>query len=834
MESTAMLCEQAREHLSAYLDKELTSELSAAVRAHLETCAECRALLADLRATAGLLGRLPVRRAPEHIATDVQREMERRSILEESPRVEPQPQERTLAIHRVRPWPRVMAVAATLVLAAGIGVLAWLSREGGRAAAPSPVALSDGPAVTLEWADTGKAGALLSLELAEEARAYGLADGAVERDAAGYYYYDKRGGGAVVDRARGRAVDPAALAAANNLADPAGREGAFGNTGVSRVSPPAGVAGGEVAPDVGRMSRWSLDSYVVAKGPGHALEINGMPVDLGLARANILGSLALGRDAEEKAAPTLRPAPVTRKADGRLATDLKAGGPSAVQAVMNYVAAGEAGVEDLQAVANRSNLDRADNQIVLAAESRDDANRELRRLFAANGFQAIAAEERMTAAATATTPETFDIEGKAGEAAAKAEAGDAITEATGAGSAGKAAGGEVASKAKAGKSFGKGAGTLEAGVYYLASRNGEDTWVVLTDPDTLSRFGSQLAQTSVATVSTDSSEQFQALGELQERFRSSQTDLAKRGVEQSAEPPALGALAFGTSKEEAWARTAGGAAAKGLGDQEGDVAAAPARDLGQKPAAGLGAPPPAAVAAKPSEKKASSPGERQSTAKPYEGELAAGVRAAPKKEPGPASQAKASPAAAEAHPAEPAQQAPATEVQREKTEAKDLEVARRAQALKEKLAKPDDAAAARPADELDEAMRPDAAQTAEQLDMTPGGTQARAPLPAVVMGKSLSGNAPQQPAGEKVAKGLARQPMAEPAPTQQTPKAGAGTGRRHEELRRLNLPRNQVLLVVRVRQATPAARAQMRAKYAERNQAAPADATRQTQPGPQD
>ncbi|MGB3086669.1 MAG: zf-HC2 domain-containing protein, partial [Phycisphaerae bacterium] len=54
-----MLCDQVREHLSAYLDRELTAELSAAVRAHLDACPDCRALLKDLRATVDLLGRIP-------------------------------------------------------------------------------------------------------------------------------------------------------------------------------------------------------------------------------------------------------------------------------------------------------------------------------------------------------------------------------------------------------------------------------------------------------------------------------------------------------------------------------------------------------------------------------------------------------------------------------------------------------------------------------------------------------------------------------------------------------------------------------------------------------
>ncbi|MGB2997419.1 MAG: zf-HC2 domain-containing protein [Phycisphaerae bacterium] len=122
-----MLCDQVREHLSAYLDRELTAELSAAVRAHLDACPDCRALLKDLRATVDLLGRIPAHAASEHLSEDVQREIERRAILAPSGSwAERPPQERTLALHRKSPWPRALAVAATLLLAAGIGIFAFL------------------------------------------------------------------------------------------------------------------------------------------------------------------------------------------------------------------------------------------------------------------------------------------------------------------------------------------------------------------------------------------------------------------------------------------------------------------------------------------------------------------------------------------------------------------------------------------------------------------------------------------------------------------------------------------------------------------------------------
>jgi hypothetical protein len=143
-----MLCEQVHEHLSAYLDKELTAELSAAVRSHLDSCAECRALLAELRATADLLGRLPVHAAPEHLAQDVQREIERRALVGGAPPAEEQPRERTLPVHRARLWPRALAVAATVALAAGIGILAYLTQNQQEPLAPevtSPVLLPESP-----------------------------------------------------------------------------------------------------------------------------------------------------------------------------------------------------------------------------------------------------------------------------------------------------------------------------------------------------------------------------------------------------------------------------------------------------------------------------------------------------------------------------------------------------------------------------------------------------------------------------------------------------------------------------------------------------------------
>lgn len=134
-----MACEAVRDNLSAYLDGELTAAEAAAVRDHVEACAECRELPWRNCATVDLLGGLGCCEAPAHLAEDVQQEIERRLLLAElSVPVDEAPQERLLPIHRVNPWPRILAAAATLVLVAGIGLLAYLGRPGPHLPKTSP------------------------------------------------------------------------------------------------------------------------------------------------------------------------------------------------------------------------------------------------------------------------------------------------------------------------------------------------------------------------------------------------------------------------------------------------------------------------------------------------------------------------------------------------------------------------------------------------------------------------------------------------------------------------------------------------------------------------
>ena len=501
-----MLCEQAREHLSAYLDKELTADLSAAVRAHLDTCPDCRRLFEDLRATADLLARLPVRAAPEGLAGDVMREMQRRSILGSPETAAGQPHERTLAIRRARPWPRALAVAATLLLAALIGLFAYL---GGRPGSPAPsvelglrspektpaaaIKSGDSPALPSRphragrtEPDAGAAGgAIRPWHVPSRDEATGSSRSRLERHAAG----EEQDGATRL----GTALTGAPTAGLANVEDVAGRQAIFGNEMVVRSAPATqrpGPARGTVH-DKGLTLAW----FGPAKGgrltpDGYGYTSNGSVV-------HYFGTVATAESRLKKLAPPDAGAVVTgavARTDEKLAEHGAAAaglsGPAMVQQVMNYVAEGQAPVGELKAVATRGNLDLAENQLVVRAASRDEANKELVGLFGANGWEALPQEE----------------------ASAYLRDGRTVTEADG---------DEVNALGVTGTAVlaRKSARRRAAGWYFRAGRNGQDTWVILTDRDNLSRFGGQLAQARVMTVGSDSSEQFRAIERLQHQLR---------------------------------------------------------------------------------------------------------------------------------------------------------------------------------------------------------------------------------------------------------------------------------------------------------------------------
>jgi hypothetical protein len=650
-ESRAMLCDQVREHLSAHLDKELTAELSAAVRAHLDTCAACRTLAGELRATADLLGQLPVRSAPEHLAADVIGEIERRGIVPAGAPVEGQPQERTLPMHRARLWPRALAVAATVLLAVGIGVLAYLSETAKGPARPPAyevAALRDKHAAAPD---------LFATDLAYEANARwdevagqnrrlsgngtepylgahfkakegytgltGLGPLAAGQDVAGgsWYMYQNGDGRVVLGSGDARKAGPGAAPSANiaggtvttdgtvivNAGDtlrrmvgddlrtrgtvvarpaggekdltvnggtlalkitpdaaktgqvtaeqplPLGRDRVGAVAGYqAKVPPPAqtnwAMAHGEPAAktsdDVMRMAKArpaepateapapaaAAPPATPAKAPAPAAsaplatpakapaEVEESVVEkavtvpaLGespLVVAKPAGSPAVAAKPAAPVRPGSRtdlrtPAATTGPAvrPSEEAVKVTPAGPTVVAKMMDDVANGRVAADQLARVATRDNLRAADNQLILRADSPDEADRRLVQLFRANGWWSLApTEERQRFVSGHKVSQDEGGEPRKPPAAGPTGAGPQPPPEKGQPTAGPGAPG---------------------GVYWQASRNGAQVWLVLADRDSLSRFGSRLAQVDGMDVDGDSSPEFRAIARLQQQWKES-------------------------------------------------------------------------------------------------------------------------------------------------------------------------------------------------------------------------------------------------------------------------------------------------------------------------
>jgi hypothetical protein len=164
---------------------------------------------------------------------------------------------------------------------------------------------------------------------------------------------------------------------------------------------------------------------------------------------------------------------------------------AALEQTLLAAAAGEVGIERLSEAATGDAVRDAGSQLVLQAESSEAADRNLVELFKASGWRPLAVDRERAADKVETT--TFRLR-------REAPAADA---------AGTVAGGPAA-----------------GGVYYRATRNGEDVWLVLADRDSISRFGSRLAQAQGLTVAGESSAEFRAIRWLQEQLRQ-QSELAK-------------------------------------------------------------------------------------------------------------------------------------------------------------------------------------------------------------------------------------------------------------------------------------------------------------------
>ncbi|MCX5676297.1 MAG: anti-sigma factor [Planctomycetota bacterium] len=637
-----MLCDQVREHLSAYLDKELTAELSAAVRAHLDTCAACRTLADELRATADLLGRLPVRAAPEHLAADVIREIERRGIVPAGVPVEGQPQERTIPMRRARLWPRALAVAATVLLAVGIAVLAYLGETAKgpaptpsfevaalpakHAAAPDPFGTDLADKGNARWDEVAEQNRRMSgngtepdlganFKTKEDYNGLaGLGQLAAGKDTAGgdtYPYYNQpadrgvaRGYGAA--RKEGRDAAPSVNLSGGGVivrdGEAVRRMGGDGPVtrgtvvtqaagGATDVTLSGGAAGFKIAPDAAKAGQVTAghtlslgtaidgarveqqaevpppaqQTWAITHGAPTARESDAAilmakarpaepateapapppaaPPLAAPAKAPVVGGKSVAEKpavafapaespavAAKPAAPMrlesktdLRPpaattAPAVRPLEeaGKVAPAATAApavrlteeaakvtpaGPGALAEMMVDVADGRVAAVQLARVATRDNLQAADNQLIIRADSPDEADRRLVQLFKATGWRPLAPTgERERSVSRAGVSQDEGAEPQKPPAAVSAGA---------------------VSVTSPEKGQPLGGPSAPGGVYWQVFHNGEQVWVVLADRDSLSRFGSRLAQVQGMDVDADSSTEFRAIARLQQELKES-------------------------------------------------------------------------------------------------------------------------------------------------------------------------------------------------------------------------------------------------------------------------------------------------------------------------
>jgi hypothetical protein len=254
----------------------------------------------------------------------------------------------------------------------------------------------------------------------------------------------------------------------------------------------------------------------------------GTDVDVPPGKGGVDETAALGETGMARSAPARTPETRGSAAAKAPAAALaKPADPQLVQMTMNYVAVGEAPLGSLREVANEDNLSGASNQLVVRAPSRESANEDLVRLFTRNGWRKLDEETERDRARSA-------VEAK----------------------------GPTRPEDAAGV---PGRGTVREGpdgLYYRAARNGEDLWVVVTTPDDLSRFATQVARLRTVEVAEESSRPFQAVRYLQRQLAQFE---AEAGAGDAAAARMGGERAGGLRRAGRFDRTHGDAAQGGAG-----------------------------------------------------------------------------------------------------------------------------------------------------------------------------------------------------------------------------------------------------------------------------
>ncbi|HEX8323115.1 MAG TPA: hypothetical protein VF595_04300, partial [Tepidisphaeraceae bacterium] len=117
--------EQIEARLAAYIDGALPADQRAEIEAYLKANAGHARLITELKSIKSAVSALPREKAPAEVLDTLQSHLERHSLLEGV--------EESASTSRINRWPQVSAIAAVLLLTAGLGMLVYqvLPRQSG-------------------------------------------------------------------------------------------------------------------------------------------------------------------------------------------------------------------------------------------------------------------------------------------------------------------------------------------------------------------------------------------------------------------------------------------------------------------------------------------------------------------------------------------------------------------------------------------------------------------------------------------------------------------------------------------------------------------------------
>ncbi|MGD9853622.1 MAG: zf-HC2 domain-containing protein [Planctomycetaceae bacterium] len=115
-----MNCSEAKTLISAYYDGELADDLRARVSEHLDQCADCSQELRGFERLSWIAHTLSSPTPPKHLWKRIETELDQGLDVERSPRTQ-----MDASTRRSLSLPRLFVLAATVLVAVGIGWFAW-------------------------------------------------------------------------------------------------------------------------------------------------------------------------------------------------------------------------------------------------------------------------------------------------------------------------------------------------------------------------------------------------------------------------------------------------------------------------------------------------------------------------------------------------------------------------------------------------------------------------------------------------------------------------------------------------------------------------------------